>query len=207
MRRRDPVKRAIFVGVFLIVLVLVWSSSIQLEMKIAKNAVSQTEAEINVHQAAYQQALDCEKKISEANGRLAALQKLAEARFLQGNFLNALQQLNTDGVHLTQARLNQSYFAVPATPNTTNNGHVMPGRPAATTEKILMTLTARDASASPGDQVNKFKDAVSNHAYFKETLNQTSGVLLTSLSSAQTDATGHPYVVFTLESTFSQKTR
>jgi len=207
LRRRDPVKRAIFVGVFFIVLALVWSSSIQLEIMVAKNAAGQTEAEIELRKAAYQQALDGQKKITEARNRLASLQKLTQARFLQGNFLNALQQLNTDGVHLTQVRLDQSYFAVPGTPNTTNNAHIIPGRPATTTERILVTLTARDSSASPGDQVNKFKDTVSSQPYFKDMMIQTNGVLLTSLSPAQADPTGHPYVVFTLESTFSEKTR
>jgi hypothetical protein len=207
LRRRDPVKRAILGGVFFIVLALVWSSSIQLEILREKNSAAQTEAGINANSEAYQQALDCQKKITEAKNRLASLQKLTQARFLQGNFLNALQQLNTDGVRLTQVRLDQSYFAVPATPSTTNNNHIMPGRPATTTEKIVMTLTARDSSASLGDQVNKFKDAVSSQAYFKEILIQTNGVLLTSLSGAQTDQTGHPYVAFTLESTFSEKTR
>jgi len=207
LRRRDPVKRAIFVGAFLIVLALVWSSSIWLAIKVEKNAASQTEAEIEARKVAYQQALDCQKKISEAKNRLASLQKLTQARFLQGNFLNALQQLNTDGVRVTQLKMDQSYFVVPATPNTTNNEHVTLGRPATTTEKILMSLTARDSSTSPGDQVNKFKDAVSSQTYFKEMMMQTNGVLLTSLSPAQADSTGHPYVVFTLESTLTEKNR
>jgi len=207
LRRRDPVKRAIFGGMFFIVLALVWSSSIWLETLVEKNAATQTEAGIDEHKEAYQQALNCEKKIIEAQNRLASLQKLSQARFLQGNFLNALQQLNTDGVQLSQVRLDQSYFTAPATPNTTNNGNVMQGHPAKTTERIVMTLAARDSSASPGDQVNKFKDAVSSQAYFKEILIQTNGVLLTSLSPAQTDGTGHPYVLFILESTFSEKNR
>jgi len=207
LRRRDPVKRAILGGVFFIVLALVCSSSIQLEILREKNSAAQTEAGINEHKEAYQQALDCEKKINEAQNRLASLQKLTQARFLQGNFLNALQQLNTDGVQLTQVRLDQSYFATPATLNKTNNGNVTQGHPAKTTERIVMTLAARDSSASPGDQVNKFKDAVSSQAYFKEILIQTNGVLLTSLSPAQTDGTGRPYVLFMLESTFSEKNR
>lgn len=207
LRRRDPVKRAIFGGIFLIVLALVWWSSIWLEVLREKNAAGQTQATIELRKAAYQQALDYEKKIAEAEGRLAALQKLTQARFLQGNFLNALQQLNTDGVQLTHLRLDQSYYAAPVAANTTNNSRATPGNPAKMTERIAMTLTARDSSASPGDQVNKFKDAVSSQPYFKETLNAINGVLLTSLSSAQTDPTGHPYVMFTLESTFSEKPR
>ena len=207
LRRRDPVKRAIYGGVFFIVLALVWSSSIQLEIMVEKNAAAQTQAQIEVHKDAYQLALDDQKKILAAKDKLASLQKLTQARFLQGNFLNALQQVNTDGVQLTQIRLDQSYFEVPATQDQTNDDHVIRGHPATKTERIVMALSARDSSASPGEvQMNKFKDAIASQSYFKEVLNKTNGVQLTSLSPAQAGPNG-PYVLFTMESIFSEKIR
>ena len=44
LRRRDPVKRAIFVGALLVVLALVWSSSLQLEVVFAKNDLAQVQS-------------------------------------------------------------------------------------------------------------------------------------------------------------------
>jgi hypothetical protein len=207
LRRRDPVKRAIFGGAFFIVLALVWSSSLQLAIMVQKTALSQTQSEIDARNSQWQEVLASQKKIADARGKLAALQKLSEARFLQGNFLNALQQLNTEGVQLTRVRLDQSYFNTPGTANTTNNNHLILGRPAATTEKIVLMLDARDSSASPGDQVNKFKDAVASQPYFKEVLNKTNSVQLISLSPMQTDSSGRQYVVFALESIFPDKIR
>ena len=208
LRRRDPVKRAIYGGAFFVVLALVWSSSLQLAIMVQRTALSQTQAEVDGRNAAFQEVQASQKKISEATSRLASLQKLSEARFLQGNFLNALQQLNTEGVQLTRVRLDQSYFSAPGTANTTNNDHVIFGRPAWTTEKIAMTLEAQDSSASPGDeQVNKFKNAIASQPYFKEMLDKTNGVKLLSLSPMQTGANGRPYVGFTLESIFPDKIR
>jgi hypothetical protein len=207
LRRRDPVKRAIFGGAMLVVLALVWSSSLQLAVMVQKTSLSQTQSEIDGRNNAYQQVLTSQKNIADAKNKLEALQKLSAARFLQGNLMNALQQLNADGVQLTRVSLDQTYFSVPGTPATTNNNHAILGRPASTTEKIVMTMDARDSSDSPEDQINKFKDAVGNQVYFKDMLSKTNAVQLTRLSSAQTDVSGRSYVAFTLESTFSDKIR
>jgi hypothetical protein len=206
LRRRDPVKRAIFAGVLLVVLALVWSSSLELAIMTQRTGLSRTQSEIDARTAAWEQVQGNQKKIFEARSKLVSLQHLSEARFLQGNFLNALQQLNTDGVQLTRVRLDQSYFIVPGTPNTTNNDHTILGRPATAREKTVMTMDARDSSAS-GDRFNKFKEAVASADYFKTMINKTNGVQLTSLSPSQIGPDGRPYVLFTLESIFTEKTR
>src|ERR1700709_1963080 len=100
LRRRDPVKRAIFVGAILIVLALVWSSSQQLKVVITNSELNQVQAKIQSRTNEWQTVVDSQKKISGARAKLEALQKLSAARFLQGNFLNGLQQLNFDGVQL-----------------------------------------------------------------------------------------------------------
>ena len=81
--------------------------------------------------------------------------------------MNALQQLNLDGVQLMRVRLEQSFVKMDAVPNKTNDTHVVLGHPAMMTEKIHITLDARDSSASPGDQVNKFKEVIAQPALFQ----------------------------------------
>jgi hypothetical protein len=127
------------------------------------------------------------------------LQHLSGSRFLQGNFMNALQQLKLDDVQLMRVRMDQSFFKLAATPNKTNGTQVVLGQPAAVVEKIHVTLDARDTSANPGDQINKFKEAIASQPYFKSNLNQTNGVQLTGLSPVQTSQDGKPYVLFTVE--------
>lgn len=207
MRRRDPVKRAIFLGALLVVLALVWSSSLQLEVVFARNDLSQVQQEIDGRNSQWQEVLASQKKIFDARGKLASLQQLSSARFLQGNFLNALQQLNLDGVQLERVRIDQFYSSEPAVANKNSNNHVILGHPAATTEKIVVSLDVRDISASPGDQVNKFKEALAGQTYFKDILSKTNGVQLTSLSSPQNGSDGKQYVLFTLECDLPEQTR
>jgi hypothetical protein len=75
------------------------------------------------------------------------------------------------------------------------------------TEKIVVSLDARDSSSNAGDQVNKMKDAVANQSYFKAALNKTNAVQLVTLSSPQLSPDGKPFVLFTLECDFPEVTR
>jgi hypothetical protein len=205
LRRRDPVKRAVYAGAILVVLALAWSSSLQLAVMVSNRDLTQVQEKIEAHTNEWQNVLASQKKIFDSRAKLASLQQLSEARFLQGNFLNALQQLNLDGVQLTRVRLDQSYLKLDGTPNRTNGEHVVLGHPAMTAEKIIVSLDARDISANPGDQVNKFKAVVAGQPYFQSILNKTNGVQLISLSSPQNGPDGKPYVLFTLECDLSQQ--
>jgi hypothetical protein len=207
LRRRDPVKRAAYAGSFLVVLALVWSSSLRLEVVLKKSELNQVQAQIQARTNEWQAVLDSQKKISDTQARLAALQKLSAARFLQGNFLNALQKLNYDGVQLASVKVKQAYFIDAGTPSTTGNNQVAPGRKPTATEKIVVSIDARDVSASPGDQVNKFKESVANQEFFKAILNTTNGVQLTSLSPLQTGLDGKAFELFTLECALPPKIR
>jgi hypothetical protein len=198
LRRRDPVKRAVFFGAFLVVLALAWSSSLQLGVMISKRDVARVQSTIEDRTDGWQKALVSQRKVYDTRARLDSLQNLAASRFLEGNFMNALQQLNLDGVQLIRVRLEQSFVKTDAVPNKTNDTHVVLGHPAMMMEKIHVTLDARDSSASPGDQINKFKDAIARQPYFKSGLNQASTVQLVSLTPVQKDLDGKPYVPFTL---------
>jgi hypothetical protein len=135
------------------------------------------------------------------------LQRLTDARFLQGNCLNALQLATLDNVQLVRMRLAQTYVNTPAVANKTDNGRVILGHAASATEKIVLALDAKDFSASPGDAVDKFKERIANQTYFTAMLNPTNGVKLVSLSSPQNGADARPFVLFNLECNFSEKTQ
>jgi hypothetical protein len=174
---------------------------------IAKKDLAQIQTEITSHTNDYERVVGSQKNNVVARKKLGALQQLTTSRFLQGNLLNALQQVSVGGVQLTRIRVEQSYFNMEGTPDQTNNGHVSLGRPGTTTEKIVIALDARDSSANPGDQVNKFKDAVAGQSFFKTMLNKTNGVQLISLSPPQNGSDGKPYVLFSLECNFPDQTR
>ena len=57
-RRRDPVKRAMWISALIIVAILVWSSSLQLQAMLGHSEVSRLEGQINSHTNEYRLALD-----------------------------------------------------------------------------------------------------------------------------------------------------
>jgi hypothetical protein len=207
LRRRDPIKRIIFGGVFIVALVLVWWSWLQLRVMVANKDLSQVQAEIQAHTNSYQVVLVSEKKITEAKVNLAALQKLTSSRLLQGNLMNALQHVTVPGVQLMRVRVDQTYLATEAAAAQSGDTHITPGRPGTVTEKIVVTIDARDFSNNPGDQVNKFKDAINHQPYFQTVLDKTNGVSLANLSPPQIGPDGKPSVLFTLECTYPDRTR
>ena len=206
LRRHDPVKRVIFCGVFLVVLMLVWSSSLLLEGMLAKKAVTDRRTQIELSTNEFQQVMSNLQKTAEVKQKLEALKKLTDSRFLQGNLLNALQQVHMDSVRLTRLSVDQKYIDREGAPFKNANGVTLTG-PGTVTEKIVVTLDARDSSANPGDQVNKMKDVVANQSYFKAMLNKTKGVQLIGLSASQLSPDGKPYVLFTLECNFPEVSR
>jgi len=207
LRRRDPVKRAIYFGALLVALSLVWWSSTLLEFMIEKKGLSQIQGEIQSRTNEFSQVQISQKKISEAQKRLDALDKLSAARFLQGNLLNAIQQIYVPNVQLTRLRLDQSYTVSTGVPAKTNNSVVVAGRPPTSTERMVLTLDAKDFSASPGEQVNRYKSTVSKQDLFKLNLDPAIGIRLSSLSPPQTATDSKPFVLFTLECRFLDKTQ
>src|SRR5205085_2585034 len=130
MRRRNPVKRAIWVAALLISLMLVWSSSLQLKAMMANSEVSRVEGLMNGRTNEYQVVMVNQKKTEEIKQKLSALHKLATNRFLNATLLNALQLTTVEDVQLIRIRTDQTYtFTEEAKPRTNSSG-VLPGKPA-----------------------------------------------------------------------------
>jgi hypothetical protein len=204
LRRRDPVKRALFGGAFFVALSLVWFSSIWLTFVVEKQKLNQIDAEIQQHTNDFAKVQNNLKKITDLQTRMDDLDQLAAARFLQGGLLNALQQTYVTNVQLSHLRVDQSCTATTAVPAKTNSFGVVPGRPPAVTEHVALTLDARDFSANPGDQVEHFKNTLLQQEYFNARL-QTNGVRLSALSALQTPMDSKPYVIFSLECRFTDR--
>ena len=207
LRRRDPVKRAIWVAAALVVLMLAWSSELQLKSLIARGELNRVAAQLNTRTNDFQQVLTNQRKLAEANRKLSLLQGMATNRLLHGTLLNALQQTTLDDVQLMRLKTDETYVYNEEVKAKTNaNDRLIPGRPASVTEKIAITLEARDSGPNPGDQVNKFKQAINQAPYFQTMMGKSNEVRLTNLSPPQT-LEGKPFVLFTLECRFPDKTR
>ena len=207
-RRRDPVKRAIWISALLIALMLGWASSLQLKSLIAKQELGKIAAQMNAATNDYRKVTDGQKKISDINRRLISLHSLSTNRFLTGDLLNALQQAVMDDVQLSILKVEQNYTFIEASKPKTNGNTVIPGKPATSTERIVLTLEGSDTSVSPGDQVTKYKELLGKQTYFQSVLGQTNQISLKSLSAPQiSPETGRALVLFSLEARLPAKTR
>jgi hypothetical protein len=208
-RRRDPVKRTAWVAALIIVLILVWSSSLQLKAILVNSEVSRLEDQINSRTNEYRGILDEQNKVADINRKLSELRRLSANRLLQGTLLNALQKTTVDDVQLLRLRVDQTYVCVEGTKARTNENNVLiPGKPPRSTEKILLTLEGTDSSANPGDQLNKYKDSLATNAYLMQVLLKTNGISLKNLAPVQVSPiNGKRSVNFTLECRYPDITR
>jgi hypothetical protein len=192
LRKRDPVKRAIFGGSLAVVVMLVWFSSISLAHMVDNSNLARVQSEIQAHTNDYNVVVANIKRINDQQGRLDALKKLSSARFLQGNLMNALQQLYVPNVCLLHVQVQQTY-----TPQGADS----------IVEHTVLTLDAKDSSPNPGDQVNRCKEAIGQLDYFKAHLAAKDGMKLFNLSPPESAPGAKPFVLFTIECHFSDQTR
>jgi hypothetical protein len=101
--------------------------------------------------------------------------------------LNALQEVYVPNIQLLRIKLTQSY-------------------PGNSTEQIILSLDGKDSSPN-GDQMNHYKEDLAKLDYFKSNLDPTNSVKLSNLPSPQSTYGSRPYVLFTLDCRFADKTR
>jgi len=208
MRRRDPVKRLLWVAGILIAAMLTWSGWLQLKAMFAKNDLNRVVFRMSSHTNEYQKVSSALEKTQDIKRKLSALHQLAANRFLNGSLLDALQHTTVDDVQLLRVKIEQAYSSTEEMKSRTNEAQiVIRGRPATANEKILITLEGIDSAPVPGDQINHFKEAVAANPWFRA-MTRTNAVSLKNLSPPQiSPLTGKPSVTFTLECRLPEKTR
>jgi hypothetical protein len=209
LRRKDPVKRAVFIAGFIVFLFVLWTSTLQFKIIASRSELNRLDARWKEIEKTYQGAIDTRKRAADAEIKLTALQQLTTNRFLWGTALNAVQQTlgNIENVHVTRLKTEQAYTLAEEQKARKDGTRLVGGRPATATERISITLDAIDASAQPGASVSRFKESIAVVPFFQTSLQKTNGVLLTSLSAPQTGPTGRQQVNFTVQCFFPEKVR
>lgn len=193
MRRKDPVKRAIWVGGFAVFVVLLWAMTLQFKVMQARSEVSTLQAEWKTIEKQVQVINDHRNSTRELEQKLSAIDQFTTNRMLWASVLNALQHTTVEGVQLSRLRTEQTF-----TPNE--------GKSASVTEKILVTFEGKDFIVGPTDHVPQFKESLVTYPYFQSNLQKTNNVQLTSLSAPQTDGT-RAFRAFGLQLFFQEKER
>jgi hypothetical protein len=207
MRRKDPVKRAVWIGAFLVFLVLLCCLTLQLKIIAARSDVSSLRMSWKTIEKQVQDINEHRNSTRELEQKIAALDQFTTNRMLWANALNALQYTPVEGVQLVRVRSEQTYLLNEGSkPRTNEHGIAVQGRPSTVTEKIVLTIEGKDFSSGLNDQVPQFKQTLANFPYFQVNLQKTNNVQLTSLSAPQTEL-GRTFRAFGMQLFFEEKER
>ena len=200
LRRRDPVKRAIWAGAVLVAVVLLYSLSLQYKLMQAGNDLDSYESRWKAKEKQYSQATNNLTQIKKVEDNLAALQQLAANRFLWATPLDALQRAMVDAIQVTRLASDMNYTYAEATTVDKKT------RPATTTEEIKITIDAKDFKPSEQND-SKFQESIARSPYFGSKL-ATNGLIMIGRAPTQTDPeSGKTFRTFTLEGRYPKKAR
>lgn len=109
-RRKDPVKRALWAGSGLVIVMLLWAAMLQLQVNAGRAAfrdiedrLKKADDEANTYRNIQAQAGDLER-------RSLALDRYATSRVVWGSALNALQSAAQDSIRLMSVNSSQRYI-------------------------------------------------------------------------------------------------
>jgi len=207
MRRKDPVKRAIWIGAFVVFLVLLCSLTLQFKIMAARSEVSSLKVSWKTIEAKVQEINQHRNSTRELEQRISALDQFTTNRMLWANVLHALQFTPVEGIQLVRVRSEQTFLLNEGSkPKTNEYGIAVQGKPLTVTEKILLTVEGRDFSLGADNQVPSYKQTLVTYPYFQANLQKTNTVQLTSLSAPQTEL-GRTFRTFGMQLFFEEKER
>lgn len=109
LRRRDPIKRAIYVGAALAGVMVFWIGITQMSVMGARNELADYEYRFKKVDESSKQVQSNQAASLDFQARAKALHRYSTNRFLWGSLLDALQFTSVDQVRLTEIRTEQSY--------------------------------------------------------------------------------------------------
>lgn len=207
-RRRDPVKRVTLLAGLLIVAMILWGAWEFTRTLAVKSEFNRQEKAWKAVETNYSAIAAKEKLSNEIEQKLKSLNRLSTNRFLWGSALSALQQGIIDPVQVTRFTGNHNYVVTDATPAKKDGNRTIPGKPARSTEKITIIIEARDYGNVADQNFLKFKDAIFNVPYFKNSLLTSDAIQLKNLGQPVVDPNDNrSYTPFVLELAFPPKER
>jgi len=204
-RRRDPVKRVMWVCAALVAAMLAWSGMLFLKVRTAQQEVQNQESRWKQNEAAFKLITDAQKQLVETQRKLDSLIRYSTNRFLWAPVLNGLQQAAVpmvEEIQLEQLRGTQVFDTV-ATPSADKKA---PAK-SSVAERITLLLRARDFGNPTEANYNKFKAVLNNQTYLKTLLPKSDGVrLYGAIVGPQADPSNpnRTYYTFALECRFSE---
>jgi hypothetical protein len=173
MRRRDPVKRAILAGGFLLGLMVVWSLLLQLKLTQANHKYEAIRTQWAPLEKQDQLVRTNLTRNADMQRKLEALGKLSANRFLWSAPLNALQFCMIDNIELSELVMHQTVTTNAAVIDPNKK---VPTKPATATEDISIDIKGLDFAPGNAGNHTKFIDTVKQQPYFRDHLRKPESV-------------------------------
>ncbi|MDX1952442.1 MAG: hypothetical protein SFY81_09665 [Verrucomicrobiota bacterium] len=109
MRRRDPVKRAIWIGSILVFATLIWGVMLQMRANAARSEMTNLEAALLKDEEASKTVRSKQLLVGDVEKSLHSLRKYSTNRLLWGSTLNAMQGAVVDGIRVISISTDQSF--------------------------------------------------------------------------------------------------
>jgi hypothetical protein len=205
LRRKNPVKLAIWVGGFFVALVALFILKLQLDIRFSKNAYSSVEQQWKDNISKYAAVTNNMAKIADIDKKLAALDRVSTNRFFWAPVLNALQQTVINDIQVIRVSGQQNY--VKEEPRTFGSGATKMTVPGGVIEKTTLYIDAKDYNPN-AQNYDKFKETLCDFDFFVKNL-QHGFILDGTLGSPTADPSdlNKQFVVFRLVAHFKDVPR
>lgn len=185
LRRRDPVKRGLWIGGFLVCVVLLWCGKLQID--IWREGITRTrlERDWTSKEPKFKVLLATQERADRLQALMDGLDRYSTNRFLWANALNAIQHSTIEDIQVTRIRGDQTYDIVRAenSTNSTPNGPAITHKPGISTEHIRVVVDARDFN-NQNQTWTRYKESLAKNAYFKRHLKRGEGFVLDGTQGA-----------------------
>ncbi len=209
MRRRDPVKRAIWGAAAAAIAMLVWMGCNMVRLAAANSALQVEQSKFDALEKGFKTTKDNLKLTGEYERNYDSLREMASIRPLWAPMLDGLQKcmLSVTNVQVMRIRSSQNYQytdAVKAKPGT-----AVKAKPSYTTQIISVVIDGRDYGDPAEQNYNKFKESIVNNAFFKEIITNPNDIRLKELSPPQSDPLdpSKTFVAFSIECRYPDRIR
>jgi hypothetical protein len=171
-RRKNPVRRAVWIAGFGVCAVLLWALKLQLDLHFAKLVSARSEARLAEIAPKCAEVTNNQAEIAQIAHTMAALDRLRTNRFFWAPLLNALQKTTVDDIKVIRFSGDQEY-----TFENSGGGSSKAATRSASVEKISLYLEAEDSSADK-QGFNRYMESLNSSDYFVDILKRRDGFTL-----------------------------
>src|SRR3954451_16467496 len=102
LRRRDPVKRGIWIGGFFVCVVLLWCGKLQIDIWREGLNRAHLERDWTIKESKFKVLLATQERADRLDALMGGLDRYSTNRFLWANALNAIQHSTIQDIQLTR---------------------------------------------------------------------------------------------------------